>query len=440
MRRRLGAAAAALALITTAPAHADILIDNVTGLTPDGKGGMATFSAVLVGDDGRIAQVLARSDKKPAKVTYRLDGKGKVMIPGLIDSHERVMDLGLVLLKAKAGFTGTPRGEPRPEDRDLAFAEAQALLLRTGITTVADMGTTIADWQAYRRAGDADALRIRLVAYAATPGDMALIGGPRPTPWLYGDRLKQNGLSLVLDGRIEDGKAWRTAPGAGQPRVDPIQLRNMMSRGAIDNFQVALTAQGEGALTAALDAIAELALTYGGDRRWRIEGASMVADADLSRFTAHGVVASLQPGKLAAHASVGEGTPGTDRWRSIARAGAMLAFGSDTDMAPPTPFADMALAISRRVGDDATPVQPQEALNRQEALAAWTAGGAHALFAEGKLGRIAAGLRADFLLIDRDPLLASPDELRETRVLEVWIGGQLAWKPDAPASPPTPQR
>ena len=42
--------------------------------------------------------------------------------------------------------------------------------------------------------------------------------------------------------------------------------------------------------------------------------------------------------------------------------------------------------------------------------------------------RIATGQRADFLIIDRDPLLATPDELRATRVLQTWIGGQLAYK------------
>lgn len=49
------------------------------------------------------------------------------------------------------------------------------------------------------------------------------------------------------------------------------------------------------------------------------------------------------------------------------------------------------------------------------------------MFAEDRLGRIAKGYRADFLFVDADPMLATPEKLRATRVLETWIGGQLAW-------------
>jgi predicted amidohydrolase YtcJ len=69
--------------------------------------------------------------------------------------------------------------------------------------------------------------------------------------------------------------------------------------------------------------------------------------------------------------------------------------------------------------------QPLEKLNRETAFAAFTTGGAHALFAEGRLGRIALGRRADFLLVDRDPFLSTPDQLAAIRVLQTWVGGKL---------------
>src|SRR3546814_14467412 len=43
---------------------------------------------------------------------------------------------------------------PLPKERDLAFAKAQQNLLRQGVTAIDDMGTTIDDWKAIRRAGD----------------------------------------------------------------------------------------------------------------------------------------------------------------------------------------------------------------------------------------------------------------------------------------------
>ena len=69
---------------------------------------------------------------------------------------------------------------PRPEDRDLALAKAQEILLANGITAAADMGTSIEDWQSMRRAGDAGWLRMRIMAYAGGPEAMELIGGPGP--------------------------------------------------------------------------------------------------------------------------------------------------------------------------------------------------------------------------------------------------------------------
>lgn len=109
--------------------------------------------------------------------------------------------------------------------------------------------------------------------------------------------------------------------------------------------------------------------------------------------------------------------------------GGRLAFGSDAPVELPDPWAGWAAAFTRQdeAGQPYGGWQPQERVTREEALAAYTTGAAYAGFAETKFGRLAAGLRADFILIDRDPLMATPGELRQTRVLETWVGGQKAW-------------
>ena len=94
--RRLLLATVALAL--TAPALADTLVDNVDGLTIDATGGVERFTGLLIGDDGRIVHVLHRGDKRPGKVDYFVDGKGQVLVPGMIDSHGHVMGLGFSAL------------------------------------------------------------------------------------------------------------------------------------------------------------------------------------------------------------------------------------------------------------------------------------------------------------------------------------------------------
>jgi hypothetical protein len=217
--------------------------------------------------------------------------------------------------------------------------------------------------------------------------------------------------------------------------MNETQLGNLMSRAAIDNFQVAVHAIGDKANETVLDTIDQLSDTYKGDRRWRIEHAQIVAPADIARFGKFGVVASMQPQHQPSDRTMAEARLGPDRlagayaWRSIAATGATLAFGSDTPVEPPTPFVGLAAAISRQ-GADGQPAggwQPQERLTLAQALTAYTAGAAYAMFAEDRLGRIGPGKKADFLFIDRDPTTASPDALRQTKVLETWINGQQAW-------------
>ena len=546
-------AALALPLLTlpllTSPAIADVLVDDVQGVTPDGKGGLERFTGLLIDDDGRIAALYRDKDKRPKKVSYKVDGKGRFVVPGMIDAHVHVMETGFAKMTLdlsgtrsldealgrisayvaahpdrawiegtgwnqvdwgldrmptaaeldqvtggkpaflervdghaawvnSAGFaaagvtdaTADPAGgrieraaggrkpagvlvdaaqelvrgkvpPPRPSDRDTAFGEAQLEFLRQGVTAVADMGTTIEDWQSFRRAADAGNLRIRIVSYAKGIDNMALIGGPGPTQWLYGDRLKMQGLKLYLDGALGSRGAWLKAPYAdapgttGLPRMNETQLGNLMSRAAIDNFQVAVHAIGDKANQTLLDTIDELSQTYKGDRRWRIEHAQVVDPSDIRRFGTHGIVASMQPQHQASDRTMAEARLGPARlagayaWKSIAATGAKLAFGSDTPVEPPAPFVGMAVAISRQ-GADAQPAggwQPQERISLPEAMAAYTSGAAYAMFAEDRLGRLARGMRADFLFVDRDVATATPESLRQTRVLETWISGQQAW-------------
>jgi predicted amidohydrolase YtcJ len=112
------------------------------------------------------------------------------------------------------------------------------------------------------------------------------------------------------------------------------------------------------------------------------------------------------------------------------RNGAKLAFGSDYPVEKPDPWAGWAAAFTRQ-GPDGQPFggwQPQEAITREQAWWAYTGGAAYAGFAEDRFGRLAPGQKADFVIVDRDPLLASPADLRATKVEQTWIGGQKVWQ------------
>ena len=544
--RKLLAAAAALLLAGTA--SADVLVDNVNGYTIGPEGRLVRFVAMWVGDDGRVQQLYQKGEKKAERTRFRFDAKGRTAIPGLIDAHGHVMDLGIgalqldlsdtnSLAEAQAklaayaashrtprwitGFgwnqekwglgryptaaeldavvgdrpvwlsrvdghagwansaamreakvdarTRSPAGgrieavggkpigifvdaaqalvekvvpPPLPRVRDEALAKAQEILLSNGITATADMGTTPEDWLVMRRAGDAGRLKVRILAYGGGVDAALAIAGTAPTPWLYDSHLKMVGVKLYSDGALGSRGAWlkspyKDAPGQkGLPFHDDTQLRNLMSRAAMDGFQVAVHAIGDAANAQLLGAIEELAETYKGDRRWRIEHAQIVDPADLARFSRNGIIASMQPTHETSDWRMAEARMGQERlggayaWRSMLANGVPLAFGSDYPVENSNPFPGLAAAISREDPNGQPPGgwMPEQKLTLEQALTAFTRAAAHAGFAEDRLGSLDKGRFADFILIDRDIFAdATPEQIRRTRVLETWIAGNRVW-------------
>lgn len=330
--------------------------------------------------------------------------------------------------------------QPTPRERNAAFLAAQEKLLSLGVTAAADMGTTVEDWLTYRRMGDLGLLKVRILSYAHGVDTALTVAGQGPTPWLYGDRLRMGGVKLYADGALGSRGAWLKADYAdaagqrGLPFLSDDKLLNLMTRASMDGFQVALHAIGDRANQQALDAIETLSDTYK-DRRWRIEHAQIVDPADLPRFGRLGIIASMQPVHQTSDRTMAEARLGPARlggayaWRSMLQNGARLAFGSDFPVESPDPWAGWAAAFTRQDAD-MQPYggwHPEQAVTREQGWAGFTIGAAHAGFAEDKIGRLAPGLRADFLILDRDPLLAAPSDLRATKVLETWVGGTRAW-------------
>lgn len=561
------AALVALLVTTSAPAFADGLVDDVDGFTLDADGSVIRFTGIVISDDGHVKKLLSKKDKRPKEgLTYRYDGEGRHLMPGLIDAHGHVIGMGFQALlldlsdtrsldealdriakysaanpelpwilgrgwnqekwgldryptaaeldrvtgnrpaylervdghaswansKAIAAAqvtakTPTPEGgrvelaggkpagvfvdnaqaliqrvvpQPLPRDYDHALAAAQAILLENGITTIADMGTEMPAWQAFRRAGDLNQLNVRIISYGMGIENMVAIAGPRPTPWLYDDRLRMVGVKLYLDGALGSRGAWLKAPYAdapdqtGLPMLSYSELRNKLVRASMDGFQVAVHAIGDRANQEVLDAIDSVVDRFGGDRRWRIEHAQIVDPVDLPRFGKNGIIASMQPvhqtsdWKMATIRLGPDLSPtgrlgGAYAWGSMLRNGAHLAFGSDVPVESPNPFPGIAVAMTR-VDADGQPLGgwiPRERIGREQAIAAFTTGGAYAGFAEDRLGSLTPGKRADFVLLDIDPLKADPEVIRNAKVVETWVGGRRAYvRGDAPRPAEAPQK
>lgn len=106
MFRKLVGAAVALSMIAT-PALADGLVDNVNGITLDENGHVIHFSGLLIGNDGKVKKLMQSGDKRPDKLDWLSNQKGRTLLPGFIDAHGHVIDLGFRALELDLSDTNS---------------------------------------------------------------------------------------------------------------------------------------------------------------------------------------------------------------------------------------------------------------------------------------------------------------------------------------------
>ena len=234
-----------------------------------------------------------------------------------------------------------------------------------------------------------------------------------------------------MDGTLGSRTA-RMLDGTGVEITSRAALEEIVRRASAAGFAVAVHAIGDRANREALDAF-EATREHWQPRglRPRIEHAQCVHPDDVPRFARLGVAASVQYthatsdrdvadrlwGDRAAHASYS--------YASLLAAGARLAGGSDAPVEALDPLAGLRAAVLRTDGDR-PPWRPEQAIGLGAALASFTTGPAWLAGEEHVRGRIAPGLLADLVVLDRDPVAG----LEDARV----AGTMLAGKVDAHTS------
>jgi hypothetical protein len=353
---------------------------------------------------------------------------------------------GLFVDNAK-GLIDKAVPEATPAEFDQALAKAQEILLGYGVTGVGSMSTALADWEAMKRAGDANRLNVRFMVYA---DELKLLKEvPKPTPWLYDDRLRMVGIKFYADGALGSRGAWLKQPYADKPDTRGLQfhsdeeMRSLDDTAASHGFQIATHAIGDAANAQVISTYEWLNSKYGTNRRWRIEHAQVVDCADLPRIGKANIIASMQPTHQTSDRLMAEKRLDPARlkcayaWQSMLRTGARLAFGTDFPVESSNPFPGLSAAISRQDVEGQPPGgwYPEERVSFEQALDAYTRGAAYAGFAEDRIGSLENGKWADFVILDRDPTKVSPQELAKTQVLETWVGGKKVWSaPNAATS------
>ncbi len=337
---------------------------------------------------------------------------------------------------------------PAPTEayREEALSRALAAAVGNGLTGVHDMGVTRADLALMRRFADAGRLPLRIDAYA--DGDSGALAD-LCAHGLYrhaGGRLQMTGVKLYIDGALGSRGAALLADYSDDPGnrglllTDPAAFGAAVIKARDCGVQVATHAIGDRGNRIVLDTY-EYALGGQGvrpDPRWRVEHAQVVAPTDIPRFAQLRLVASMQPTHATSDMPWAEDRLGHDRlegayaWRRYLDLGVPLALGSDFPVESVDPRLGLFAAVTRtdREGHPPGGWLPGQKLSAAEALRGFTAGAAYAGHDEGEVGKLVPGLRADFVVLDRDPLAIPAADLDDLQVRSTWVDGQPVYTAD----------
>ncbi|UXI67282.1 amidohydrolase [Tahibacter amnicola] len=329
-----------------------------------------------------------------------------------------------------------------PQDAALkrrAYLLAFGALSAAGITGVHDAGVSREDMEVLKELADSGQITLRIYAMAEGNGPAL---DQLCTEGLYSHRagrLSMRAVKLYIDGALGSrGAALKAdysddAGNRGLLVTEPAAFKVAVEKAKRCGVQVATHAIGDRGNQLVLDTYADvLGEDAKGDHRWRIEHAQVVDTADIPKFAALNVIASMQPTHATsdmpwAEARVGKGRlAGAYAWQRFREAKVKLAFGSDFPVEKISPLLGLYAAVTRQDldGKPGGGWLPDQKLTPAQALEAFTQSAAYAQFAEADQGFFAKGKRADFTVLAKDPLRVPPSEIADIRVVATYLDGQ----------------
>jgi predicted amidohydrolase YtcJ len=248
---------------------------------------------------------------------------------------------------------------------------------------------------------------------------------------LYADgALGSRGAALLEDYADDPGNR-------GLLIVGPEAMARAIERVGACRLQAAVHAIGDRANRVVLDGLEAMQRAHPDNPgRHRVEHAQVLSAADVGRFADLGIVASMQPTHATSDMYWAGERLGAERvryayaWRSLLDSGARMAFGSDFPVEEANPMLGLLAAVARQ-DRDRWPEggwHPEQSVTRAEALHGFTLGAAWAAFMEDEVGSLAPGKRADFVVLDADPMAVPAQQIDDIGVVETWFDGRLVYE------------
>ena len=316
---------------------------------------------------------------------------------------------------------------PMPEEGDVlrAFCEAQDDYLAHGMTVAQEGILQPAMFPLYEMLLREGAVRLDVAAYTA-PDDFATARAR----FAGAERLRICGMKLFLDGSPQQRTAFLRAPytggGNGAPLMTKEEVLAACRAAAEAGAQLLAHCNGDGAAAIFLSALARMEEKKRRAIRPVLVHGQILGYDQLRECRRLGVVPSFFPAHVLYWGEEHLKNLGEKRARRISPAGSALALGipftlhQDAPVCPPDPLEAARCAVLRTTS--AGNVFREEAIGARDALRALTEHAA-AQYGFSRLGRIAAGYYADFVILEGDPLR----DIASARVKETYLRGKRCY-------------
>ena len=392
--------------------------------------------------DGHIA--VANS---AALAAAKVDKNTVAPAGGAIDHDGNGEPTGIFREGAKA-LIGKVIPPPTPSQRRKGIELALADAAKWGLTSIQD-NSEWEDFLVYEELESEGKLTTRIAEWLPFTAQVTLLDEHRSHHAASDPMLHTTMLKGFMDGSLGSRTAALQRPysddpnNKGLPQFEQETLNKMADERVGAGFQMGFHAIGDEGVQMALDAFAEaqrFARDHNApghdyrDQRFRIEHSQVLSSDQFARYKEFGVIASMQPNHLLTDMNWALDRLGTERarysyaWREFLDAGVPLAFGTDYPVEPLTPFRGLYAAVTRQNEEGNRDYFPTGKLTIDEAIAAYTEGSAFAEFEETVKGKIAAGMLADFVVLDHDITEIRPHDILVTQVLRTVVGGKTVYE------------
>ena len=340
----------------------------------------------------------------------------------------------------EAAETITPRIRPATaESLAISFGEAQQRYARWGVTAIHLMNNdkslevtlaalaiakplqkwTVYSWGTWETQRIPEAwAAIDRVAKQTLP--KVRVEGPK---WIVdGTPIEQNSLQRAA---YVDRPGWH-----GRSNFTDEQLREILQLALARPTQLALHVVGDAETDRVLKMMEQLApVATWRAKRVRIEHGDGIGRDVFEKAAQLGLVVIQNPTHLAIPPIAGKKMLDHEIvLKSFVNAGIPLALGSDGGVAEQNPFLNLMLAVL-------VPSDPSEALTREQALTAYTAGGAYAEVQDQRKGRLAPSFTADLAVLSQDVLTVPTSRLPATTSLLTIVDGEVIFEDAMLTSP-----